>query len=181
MNRPVNILRPQTRINDKFVYDKRINASPQLSSTRHPLITGEPADEDTLYKAEFYKYIACDIVVETAFDYPYPYLTEKTLRPIACKRMIIVLGAVGILDLLHQKGFETFDDIIDESYDKIKNPTERFLAVVAQAKKICNTPLSDLKNYIQTNSKKFDNNFENLKKLEDRELQNIAKQFNIKL
>lgn len=178
---PHNIIQlsPRTRVNDLFVCSPEIDAAPPLVSTQHWLITGGPNDKDTRFQADFYRQIACDIVVETVFDYPYPYISEKTLRSFACKRMLIVLGPVGVLKLLRSKGFETFDDIIDENYDLINDPVERFFAVVNEVNKFCNLPLDTIKLYMKTNIKKFDHNFLILQNLHDIELQQIATQFDI--
>lgn len=172
-------LLPTTRVNDLFVLSDEIDATRPTKNLHHPLITGEPNDSNTRFQADFYKHIACDISVETVFNYPYPYVSEKTLRAFACKRMLIVLGPAGVLNLLKSKGFKTFDDIINEEYDTIQDPTQRFNAVVSEIKKICNTPLDVIKAYMKKNSDKFEHNFINLKNLQELELQKIAKQFNI--
>ncbi len=173
---------PNTTINDHFVIDGSINASPVRDiDYKHPLITGNANDLKTRYQAGFYKYIAVDLVVETVLNYPYPYISEKTLRPIACKRMFIVLGAQNTLALLKSKGFETFNDIIDESYDNIQNAPERFKAVEKQIYKICNTPLPVIKKYMTENAYKFEHNFKTLSNLQETELQQIAKDHDIKI
>jgi hypothetical protein len=178
---PHNIIQvsPFVRANDLFVLIPGIDASAPPESISHPLISGGPNDTNTRFQADFYKHIACDIVVETVFDYPYPYISEKTLRSFACKRMLILLGPVGSLRLLKEKGFKTFDDIIDEEYDNMQDPIQRFNAVVSEIKKFCNTPLDTIKDYIKENSDKFENNFLNLKNLQELELQKIAHKFDI--
>jgi gas vesicle protein len=179
----INIIEvsPKTRINDQFVSDDSMNASPPENIvTRHPLITGVPNESLTRYQADFYKYIAVDIVVETVLNYPYPYISEKTLRPLACKRMLIVLGAPGTLKLLKSKGFVTFDDFINESYDDIQNTIDRFNAVEKEIKKICDTPLGDIKDYMKNNSEKFEHNFSVLVNLQNNELKQIAETLDIK-
>lgn len=172
-------LLPTTRVNDLFVLSDDINATPLTKNLRHPLVTSKPNDSNTRFQADFYKHIACDIVVETVFNYPYPYISEKTLRSFACKRMLIVLGPAGVLNLLKSKGFETFNDIINEEYDNIQDPIQRFNAVVTEIKKMCNTPLDVIKTYMKKNSDKFEHNFINLKNLQELELQKIAQQFSI--
>jgi hypothetical protein len=178
---PRNIIKlsPATRVNDLFVVDSSVDATEPTESVYHPLITAGPNDQDTRFQANFYQHVACDIVVETVFNYPYPYISEKTLRAFACKRMLIVLGPVGVLKLLRSKGFQTFNDIIDESYDHISDPIERLHAVVSEIKKFCNTPLDTIKTYMQGNADKFEHNFLTLKNLQQLELQQIAQQFNI--
>lgn len=83
-------------------------------------------------------YAACwwDIVTETLFDDPRVYLTEKVLRPIACGRPFMLLAPAGSLAYLRQQGFETFDDIIDETYDSITNPVDRMQAVIGEMRRL---------------------------------------------
>ena len=74
---PHNIIQitPFTRVNDLFVSAPDIDASIPTSNVSNPLITSGPNSKDTRFQADFYKHIACDIVVETVFDYPYPYVS----------------------------------------------------------------------------------------------------------
>lgn len=169
------ILLPEipTRVNDHFITDESISCAVPDAPIRHPLITGESNSIDSKYQADFYKKIAVDIVVETVFNYPYPYISEKTLRPMACKRMFIVLGAPHILKLLHSKGFETFPDFINESYDDIVCATDRFHRVVAAIKTFVDTPLDDIKAFYKENQKRFDHNFQILTSLREQERQEL--------
>jgi hypothetical protein len=171
-----NVLKidPFTRVNDLFVQDQRIDASTNKVNIRHPLILSGPNSASSRYQAQFYQHAACDFVVETVLDYPYPYVSEKTLRPLASKRMFIILGPVGILKLLHSKGFETFDDFIDESYDTIQDPSNRFFAVNEQIHRFCNRPLEEIVQYLHNNQHKFDHNFDTLKALQQQELKEIV-------
>ena len=54
------------------------------------------------------------------------FLTEKTFKPIKNSQMFIIFGACGSLQLLRDMGYKTFDHIIDNSYDNIKNTSERW-------------------------------------------------------
>jgi hypothetical protein len=45
------------------------------------------------------------------------FLTEKTFKPIAMQHPFMIYGQTNSLDLLHQLGFETFENLFDESYD----------------------------------------------------------------
>lgn len=173
-----NLLRtdPMTRVNDSFVLDDLIDASPVISPKKSSIVQSAPNSIETFYQANFYQKIACDLVVETVFDYPYPCVTEKLLRPIACKRMFIVMGPHGILKLLVSKGFVTFDDIIDESYDEIKNPSDRFRKVISEARKFCDRPLSEIVQYLKNNQYRLEKNFRVLMNLQQQELQNLKSQ-----
>lgn len=159
----------KTRVNDLFITNDSIACTIPSTKISHPLIVGSAKDKDSMYQADFYKKIALDIVTETVFNYPYPYISEKTMRPIACKRMFIVVGAPHTLKLLHSKGFETFNDFIDESYDDIICATDRFHQVVKTIQTFLSIPLDNIKNFYQAEQKRFDHNFQILTQLRDQE------------
>ena len=125
------------------------------------------------YQADFYKNFGLDIVTETVFDYPYPFITEKTLRPITSKRPFIVVGAVGTLNLLRKKGFRTFNQILDESYDDIINPSDRFDSVTASIKNFVTQPLDKIKNDVISISDVLEHNFQHYLMLEDIEISQL--------
>lgn len=156
---------PNTRVNDSWFEDVQINQS----NIKHPLITDD--ENDTLLQPKFYKNFCVDIVSETVFDYPYPYITEKTLRPIACKRFFIVIGAAGVLELLKSKGFDTFPDLIDGSYDTITDPRERWKKLTEVISEIITRPLEDLKRLLIDNEHRLDQNLRTLSELETKEIE----------
>jgi len=45
------------------------------------------------------------------------WFTEKTVKPIAFRHPFMILGQPGILQTLKNMGFETFENLFDESYD----------------------------------------------------------------
>jgi hypothetical protein len=49
---------------------------------------------------------------------PWPFITEKTFKPIALRHPFMVYGHSGTLARLHELGFETFPEMFDESYDR---------------------------------------------------------------
>jgi hypothetical protein len=59
------------------------------------------------------------LVCESArsWDTAVEFLTEKTYKAIAGWHPFMVLGADGLLSVLRDQGFETFDNCFDESYD----------------------------------------------------------------
>ena len=163
-----------TRVNDKFVLGDCVDASPIWTNIKSVIIPGEPNNGSDRYQANFYKNFALDIVTETVFNYPYPCITEKTLRPIACKRMFILLGPAGVLDLLKCKGFTTFGDFINEDYDTISDPIERFKQVVLSINEFLDKPLEEIKRYYHVNQQQFDQNFATLKNLRSVEYQQLS-------
>jgi hypothetical protein len=170
---------PLLRANDKFIYTDQINGTPYAHDVGHRLIKNSQTVSAGQVQLDFYQHAALDIVTETVFDYPYPFISEKTFRPIACKRMFIIVGPCGVLSTLRSRGFQTFNDFFDESYDIILDPEKRFLAAMSTIREVCSRPLSDLKEYINQNQSKIEHNFSNLLLLRNREVETLKKQLDL--
>jgi hypothetical protein len=141
--------------------------------TAHSLITGRANAADTRHFSSFYEKIALDIVAETVYNYRYPYISEKTLRPIACKRLFIIVGAPGTLALLRSKGFHTFPDIIDEGYDSILDPIKRWCYLENTIKDFVLKPIDEIKEIVKNKSSILEENFLTLVNLQSQEIKNI--------
>ena len=138
--------KPFTRINEAWNFSGEFDSSqqPRYSDSR---ITGNnkiSQEQRTLF-CDFYKYFAIDIVTETVYNYPYPCITEKTMRPIVHKRMFIILGPPGIVARMQDKGFKTFAPFINEGYDVIEDPHERMQAVVDELTRISKFSIDDIR------------------------------------
>ena len=167
---------PWTRVNDHWA--TTIDTQPgapekdcviDADHTQYP-----PADQD---QSALYHSVTLDLVNETVYNYPYPCVTEKTLRPIACKRMFIIVGPSGMLELLHSYGFQTFSDIIDENYDSISEPNARFIAVMDAFEKFCKIPLDEIRTWMLINQQRFEHNFAVLQQLKQNEFERFKRQF----
>ena len=102
--------------------------------------------------SEDYATTGIEVVLETLFDDSRWHLTEKTLRPIACGKPFILMSTPGSLQYLKQYGFETFGELIDESYDQITNHRQRLQAVIAEMTRISlMSPESKNQLYIKLN------------------------------
>jgi hypothetical protein len=165
--------KPFSRNNEDWA-DNTIDCSPPGQQIQHAWIS-EPQRPGKwlLYQEEFYKKIAVDIVTESVYNYPYPFISEKTIRPIACKRMFIIIGSPGTVELLHRKGFETFSDVIDESYDSIIDPVDRWHALERTISNFVTKPIDEIRNIVQLKSQVLDNNFLILKNLQKLELKQL--------
>lgn len=62
--------------------------------------------------------------------------TEKIFKPMVHRQPFIVVGPYKTLENLRSMGYKTFSDFWDESYDNIKDPTERLIKVVELCKEI---------------------------------------------
>lgn len=87
----------------------------------------EHNDHKIIYKPH-YTDAYWNFVMETHFSKHNIFLTEKTFKPILNLQPFVIVGAPGSLKLLHEMGYETFNEWIDEGYDKIKNDEERLHA-----------------------------------------------------
>lgn len=160
---------PYTRVNEHWVHDDELNAVPNANAYCDELITHK-RDEVLDLQTPWYKHIALDIVTETVFNYPYPQVTEKILRPLASKRMFILVGAPNTLGWLHNKGFKTFPKFINEDYDTIINPSKRIEFLVDEIKRICNLPMSTVKEALIEHKDIVEHNFNTIKEIETFEL-----------
>lgn len=88
------------------------------------------------YSNQDYKQTMIEVVLETLFDDKRLHLTEKILRPIACGQPFILASTPGALRYLKTYGFETFDPVIDEQYDRVLDPVDRMRAIVAQMQRL---------------------------------------------
>ena len=73
-----------------------------------------------------YKQCAYSIVTETNAQRNYVFFTEKIARVMVCQRLFIALSSYRYLHYLRQAGFQTFDGIINESYDLEVDDTRRW-------------------------------------------------------
>ena len=91
-------------------------------------------DTQRYFNPDWYDQTYCSMVVESvvrpASKYTPIFITEKTMKPLAFQHPLIVYGNRGILRTLRQWGFETFDNLWDESYDEIVDMFDRTDAIV---------------------------------------------------
>jgi hypothetical protein len=70
------------------------------------------------------------IVTESNVTGPEVFVTEKTYKPLAFYHPFVVLGQPGILSLLRSQGFETFENLFDETYDSSADFAKRISQIV---------------------------------------------------
>jgi len=89
---------------------------------------------------KIYNQTAYSVVAETNFARDYVFHTEKIVKPILARRLFIVFGGCGYLAHLRQLGFQTFGDIIDESYDLEPDFKQRGQMICEQIKYLISQP-----------------------------------------
>lgn len=72
----------------------------------------------------WYDQTFCSLVVETGQTGNF-HVSEKSYKPLAYYHPCIIFGVPGTLKFLRDYGFETFENIFDESYDVIDNFDQR--------------------------------------------------------
>jgi len=68
-------------------------------------------------------------VFETHFDADQSsgvFLTEKTYKPIKHGQLFFIAGCAGSLQVLRDQGYRVFDRVLDNTYDRVENNTERW-------------------------------------------------------
>jgi len=91
-----------------------------------------------------YNQTAYSIVTETNLENRFFFPTEKITKPILSRRLFVVFAQHYYLKYFKSLGFKTFNGIIDESYDNIKNGNERYSAAWEQVKWLCNQDQSKI-------------------------------------
>lgn len=159
---------------DKLLSDLYDQAQATLTQRVKNTLIGLDANIDN-FAASFLKHSFMNLVAETVFDYPYPYITEKTLKCFWQGRPFVVIGAANSLKYLDNQGFKTFNTWFDESYDRIADPRLRLQAIFKIIDQISNWSLdecrrvyNDMIPILEYNYKHYCNNFcgstlENLK------------------
>ena len=97
---------------------------------------------DTKFHAQLSQKVCFELVTETDVKGDF-FLTEKTLKPIFCKTPFMISGSCYALRFLKTLGFQTFDLIFDESYDKEIIFYDRNNLIMKNLKGLCSLPLSN--------------------------------------
>lgn len=82
---------------------------------------------------KIYNKTAYSLTCETSTDNRFSFFTEKIAKPIIAHRLFIVISGQHYLKNLRSLGFQTFDGIIDESYDSVEDQSQRWTMAVEQA------------------------------------------------
>jgi hypothetical protein len=83
------------------------------------------------------------IILETHFDADGSggtFITEKTFKAIKNCQPFVIFGPQGTLAQLRDMGYRTFDDVIDNSYDRIPHNNERWEAVLWTISRLMECP-----------------------------------------
>jgi hypothetical protein len=129
---PIRLLPPEYEI-DRAV--PQLTQVPDLGFVKHQLFGNTWGD--AIVNPDAYIDTSFSLVTETIFDYPYTFRTEKIWKPMIMCHPFVVAANRGYYRDLHDAGFKTFGQLVDESFDLIDDPTDRANRVVAVVKDIC--------------------------------------------
>lgn len=104
------------------------------------------SDAHNLYATnvwDHYSNAYLNLVLETHLDIDGTngvFFSEKTFKPIKHGQMFMIFGAANSLKLLKDLGYRTFDHVIDNSYDSIKDNSLRWHAAINEATRLITHP-----------------------------------------
>jgi len=78
------------------------------------------------------------------------FLSEKTFRPIYTAQPFLILGNPGTLKTLRDKGYKTFSDYWDESYDEDVHVLERIDRLLNTMRYIARTPWDEIHSWMES-------------------------------
>ena len=112
---------------------KKVYDNPDLMPEEFGIYGATPNDNVANFNNNLrdrYQNVFVEIITETTFAGPSFMLTEKTLNSVYGCNFPILLSGVNAVSHLRELGFDVFDDIIDHSYDTIKNPIDRMVSAI---------------------------------------------------
>lgn len=131
----------------------------ELIPYRMPGDTEIPADiqgwngDWSCYDADLYNTSFCSVITESiesgAFNFDElrndnsTFFTEKTFKAIAMQHPFLIYGNQDNLKYLRNIGFETFSDVIDESYDEVRFTRDRFSVMLQEILRLSNHTVTE--------------------------------------
>lgn len=138
---------------EKDLYANTLKSNLPLIADKNFVIENPDFDEETIFNHSIYKNSLLSFVTETAFHQQGMFITEKTFKPIVAGHPFIILGQYNILKELRRMGYRTDFPGIDQSYDDILNPVDRFYAAHASLEKWVNTSRNQKNEYLMKSLK----------------------------
>jgi hypothetical protein len=83
-----------------------------------------------------YEQALLSVIAETTYENGDVFISEKTFRAIAHGHPFIIVGPAESLRVLRSMGFETFDGIINESYDQEYDANTRMWKILTEMMRI---------------------------------------------
>jgi hypothetical protein len=137
----------------KLTSEEQENFS-QLSTNVTFLDSDSSFDIDVTTNHPAYTDSYLNLVTETNIFTDTPMLSEKTFKPILAGQLFILLAAPGAVQFLRDVGLDTFDDIIDHSYDNVVDIRDRLQQILNQLDQLIQLDLEHIHRDIKPRLKK---------------------------
>ena len=98
---------------------------------------------DVYIRAEPYIDTYFSLVTETVYDYPYSLRSEKIYKPLAMGHPFVAVANRGFYKDLRNTGFQTYHNLIDESFDQIDNNQDRLDRIAHVVRDLCTSDLDE--------------------------------------
>lgn len=121
-----------------------INEQCNLIADQIPLPALDNTIEFSQTNVDFYLDSYLGIVADTFFDQGV-FLSEKVFNAINYQQLFFYIGHHGSLRYLREQGYDTFDDIIDTSYDSIQEPGARLIAARTSLLEFLKQPIDKIR------------------------------------
>jgi hypothetical protein len=105
---------------------------------------GQQVSISQIVPINIYNETAYSVVTETNFMNSYSFYTEKIVKPILAERLFVAFGGQHYLRNLHNLGFRTFGNIIDESYDEEPDMAKRYSMIHEQMLYLFDQPQEEI-------------------------------------
>lgn len=109
-----------------------------------------------------------NIITETCYTSNYVNISEKTIKPIICKRPFLMLGPPHSLQHLRELGFKTFNNWWDESYDLETDCAKRLQMVYYIADEILNKSFDELHKILSEMNEVLEYNYQHLNNMPEK-------------
>ena len=97
----------------------------------------DPQQGQRYMHPSWYDQTYCSVVVETSVsEGQMLFVTEKSFKPLAYFHPFLSVSQPGTLDWIRSLGFETFDNLFDESYDTVDGLHSRLDIILANLRTI---------------------------------------------
>jgi hypothetical protein len=145
---------PSTVLNiDDDQYKNTLTKNLPLIVDKDFTVENPDFNNETIFNHSIYKNSLLSFVTETAFQQPGMFITEKTFKPIVAGHPFIILGQYNILKELRSMGYQTDFPGLDQSYDDIQSPVDRFYAAHESLTKWVNTSRKHKESFIRESLK----------------------------
>jgi len=126
--------------NSKFIYEPEIEFMPdkKLSWTiDNVMYYGYEKSLSMIVPITIYNQTYYSLVAETNYFNHFNFYTEKIVKPLMAGRLFVAIAGQHYLKNLRGMGYQTFDSIIDESYDLEADQEVRWTMALAQVRELC--------------------------------------------